>query len=93
MPTERLPHRGQCLVRIDRFTPGAETLIERRSEYVGRDAEIDGCLNGPAPSPESATRPENLSRSGSWDNDAAVRSNNQDDMTLPRRQTSATSSN
>src|SRR3984957_8105059 len=43
------------------------------------------------PSPESETRPENSFRSGDWCSAIAVRSNNQEPMTLPRRHTSATS--
>src|SRR6516164_11318045 len=44
------------------------------------------------PSPESDTRPLNMSRSGDLANAAAVRSTSQELTTEPRRHTSATSS-
>ncbi|NYJ08216.1 hypothetical protein [Petropleomorpha daqingensis] len=44
------------------------------------------------PSPESETRPENSARPGERTRAVAARSSSQDWMTLPRRQTSATSS-
>ncbi len=43
------------------------------------------------PSPESDTRPANSSRVGESCSAVAVRSSSHDAMTLPRRQTSATS--
>src|SRR6202035_516292 len=43
------------------------------------------------PSPESETWPANSAKAGLLVKAAAVRSSSQDEMTLPRRQTSATS--
>ena len=43
------------------------------------------------PSPESWTKPENFSNCGSFASAAALRSSSHDEMTLPRRQTSAIS--
>ena len=57
---------------------------------VGTPSSI-AAIDVQRPSPESETRPEKFSRSGDWYRERASRSSSHEPMTLPRRQTSATS--
>ena len=91
MPAELFAHR--------REDPVAE-VVQPREEKRSWSAVVSTGVGMPSsiaaiavqrPSPESETRPAKSSRSGESRIAAAVRSSSQEPITLPRRQTSATS--
>jgi len=73
------------------FTARTESFIERGTEDGSGNRLVDSGGDGPAPFPESDTRPANFSRSGLSSREIAARSSSHEEMTLPRRQTSAMS--
>ena len=74
-------------VRLARAEPG----VERGGEHVGGNGLLDGRLDGPAALAGILDEPEKMSSAGSLASAAAERSSSQEEITLPRRQTSAMS--
>jgi hypothetical protein len=69
--------------------PGTKALEKRCRENIGGHRLLNRRIDVQRPSPESSTSPEKFASAESSASAMAVRSSSQDEMTLPRRHTSA----
>ncbi len=91
MAAEFVAEGREKLVAEVGFAAGAEAIEEGGAEDGGRDRFVDGGFDGPAAFAGVGDATGELAEVGAFEEEEAARSRSQEEMTLPRRQTSVTS--